>query len=443
MYEETCDLTCPVCMDFFTLPIQMPQCIHVFCTPCIEKTIETGARRCPLCKRHVGAVRRAIPRDDLRVRSAAADSKSGSEEISSLGDSDSESPAPEQRVLEKTVVENKSRKVSLGRKVSITSKKTSSRSSSRRTSPDRGSTSTVRASSSNQESIPESPRPSTSKAAKVAGRRSRTTSNQENTPESPRPSASKAVKAAGKRARTTSDQENTPGSPQPTSSKAVKSTGKRARPSSSDEEPIVSLPTTNWSATGRRHSSTTTKPGRKRPRTQSDETSEPLVGQSVRSLPSSSTASPTIAARPKKKPMPAKHKRPVRPSTSTQSPAEQDENASTALTASAKRFIQQLKDAANAKPSTPPKESLTRSQHRKNTTTGALMELRTNANQFLATAAEPSSSVSGKSTKARMVALQLADEGDALPNVFSPLKTRRARRALLPIAYRLRNRKEE
>ncbi|KAI8747850.1 RING finger domain and kelch repeat-containing protein, partial [Biomphalaria glabrata] len=43
------DLTCPVCLEFYTLPIILP-CGHVLCrAPCAETILEANFIRCPVC----------------------------------------------------------------------------------------------------------------------------------------------------------------------------------------------------------------------------------------------------------------------------------------------------------------------------------------------------------------------------------------------------------
>ncbi|KND01068.1 uncharacterized protein SPPG_04159 [Spizellomyces punctatus DAOM BR117] len=55
-------LTCAICSDIYTNPVKLPQCPHIFCKECLEHTLQSCARKCPLCNRFAGGgYRRALP----------------------------------------------------------------------------------------------------------------------------------------------------------------------------------------------------------------------------------------------------------------------------------------------------------------------------------------------------------------------------------------------
>ena len=43
-------LTCPICQEMVTNPVQYKQCIHRFCSNCIETYNRQGKKECPLCR---------------------------------------------------------------------------------------------------------------------------------------------------------------------------------------------------------------------------------------------------------------------------------------------------------------------------------------------------------------------------------------------------------
>ena len=44
---------CPVCLGYFTKPVTVMECLHRFCSECIEKCLRIGKKECPSCRIHI------------------------------------------------------------------------------------------------------------------------------------------------------------------------------------------------------------------------------------------------------------------------------------------------------------------------------------------------------------------------------------------------------
>ncbi|KAL1132385.1 hypothetical protein AAG570_010340 [Ranatra chinensis] len=48
------DVLCPICRTIFIEPVSLP-CKHVVCKQCLEKTVESNALTCPICRTRIGS----------------------------------------------------------------------------------------------------------------------------------------------------------------------------------------------------------------------------------------------------------------------------------------------------------------------------------------------------------------------------------------------------
>ncbi|WOG87219.1 hypothetical protein DCAR_0206442 [Daucus carota subsp. sativus] len=97
-------LTCSICNNIFKDPVNISECLHIFCNRCIrEKIEEENLNRCPVCSLYLGSV----PLDKLRpdhswsaIKAAIAPSLGQAvkvdDEISS-GEAEQSSPSPARR----------------------------------------------------------------------------------------------------------------------------------------------------------------------------------------------------------------------------------------------------------------------------------------------------------------------------------------------------------
>ncbi|KAJ1632248.1 hypothetical protein T492DRAFT_591275, partial [Pavlovales sp. CCMP2436] len=55
------DFTCPICLDLIR-EATATECLHRFCSECIEKSVRIGSKACPSCRQPI-ATRRSLRRD--------------------------------------------------------------------------------------------------------------------------------------------------------------------------------------------------------------------------------------------------------------------------------------------------------------------------------------------------------------------------------------------
>jgi len=53
---------CPVCLGYFNKPVTVMECLHRFCSECIEKCLRIGKKECPSCRIHIPS-RRSLRND--------------------------------------------------------------------------------------------------------------------------------------------------------------------------------------------------------------------------------------------------------------------------------------------------------------------------------------------------------------------------------------------
>eukprot|EP00922_Rhytidocystis_sp_ex-Travisia-forbesii_P054753 GHVS01081133.1.p1 GENE.GHVS01081133.1~~GHVS01081133.1.p1 ORF type:complete len:394 (+),score=60.60 GHVS01081133.1:156-1184(+) len=64
VFDLRTDLSCPICMGILQHAVVVKDCLHRFCTDCIEKCVRIGIRECPQCRIHI-ASRRSLRPDAL------------------------------------------------------------------------------------------------------------------------------------------------------------------------------------------------------------------------------------------------------------------------------------------------------------------------------------------------------------------------------------------
>ena len=55
------ELTCPICLRVFHNPVVVRECLHRFCSECIEKCLRIGRKECPSCRIHIPSRRSLRP----------------------------------------------------------------------------------------------------------------------------------------------------------------------------------------------------------------------------------------------------------------------------------------------------------------------------------------------------------------------------------------------
>lgn len=68
-----CDITCPICLDILKQTMTIRECLHRFCSACINKVLEGGNKECPTCRRKLHS-RRSL-RPDLNFDNLVAQLK--------------------------------------------------------------------------------------------------------------------------------------------------------------------------------------------------------------------------------------------------------------------------------------------------------------------------------------------------------------------------------